>query len=835
MRKNDKVEQISVHTPQTSPSKNPTTQVSSRNTITRLVIGITILAMSGLAYISYRAARNLILEALKHAALVEVQQGVDQVDEWLAVRKAEVTTLANSPSLKTMNWSIAIPHLEAEIERLDNFYHFSYVYPDGNYYVTNLGKADANLSDRPHIQEGLSGEIVISNPVISRVQGFPVVIIIAPIWAGSANVSEVIGLNTGVIDIQLLEDVVHGLSYGEGSYAFALNSEGIPIVHPDKTRMGTLEEPAPSLLQDEQPDLRQAATRMVSRVSDINQAIIDNQEVYVAQVPLKHTDWSVALVIPRENIESQLQPLDLMVLTIVSLAGVMLILLWRVQEFEKGQLEQSKAAADAANKAKSDFLATMSHELRTPLHAILGFSRILSANPAFQAGRKEIDIIRHSGDHLLELINDVLTMSKIEAGHIAVHNYNFDLFELLTTLQDMLELRADAKGLNLNFKLSENVPQYIYGDGQKLRQVLLNLIGNAIKFTTQGDVTLKVSTCSQLSSSSKSTILDTASANFLSIQVEDTGPGIAPEEISLLFQPFSQTQTGIRTNEGTGLGLAISQRLVELMGGQLQVKSILNRGTVFSFNIPCIRVDLKQIAKKTSTQPVLSLANEQPCYRILVVDDRPTNRELVRNILEPVGFDVRMVDNGEESISVWQSWEPHLIWMDMRMSVINGYRDTKAIRAIEAKQGREERTKIIALTASAFDENREDILASGCDDLVLKPFTPETLFNSLEKHLGVKYVYGEFLKSIESNTDLQNLNPSDLPLGWIEKLYQLAYEADGQGIQILIAELPPEQSDWKKILSKWIDDFQFDAIIDLAMRIKQKYDQQILSEKHPRR
>ena len=499
------------------------------------------------------------------------------------------------------------------------------------------------------------------------------------------------------------------------------------------------------------------------------------------------------------------------------------------------QLQQAIKDADSANQAKSKFLATMSHELRTPLHAILGFSRILSENPAVQAGIKEIDIIRHSGDHLLELINDVLTMSKIEAGHIALHNYNFDLFELLSTLQDMLEFRADEKGLDLNFELAEDVPQYIHGDGQKLRQVLLNLLGNGIKFTTQGYVSLMVSSCCRLLPPSKSAASDKVSADCLSIRIEDTGSGIAPEEIPLLFQPFSQTQTGVKTKEGTGLGLAISQRLVQLMGGQLQVSSILNQGTIFSFEIACIPVDLKQIEKKHSNQPVLGLLDGQPPYRILVVDDRPTNRELVRGILEPVGLDIRDVDNGQEAISIWQNWHPHLIWMDMRMPVMSGYEATQAIRAIEAEQGIEQRTKIIALTASVFDENRKDILASGCDDLVHKPFTPETLFCTLAEHLGIKYVYSESIKSIELNTALQDLSPDHLPVEWLKQLYQLAYEADGQGIQALIEELPPDQSAWKITLSKWIDDFRFDAIIDLVLHFNAEYDQQILSKKHPHR
>ncbi len=445
-----------------------------------------------------------------------------------------------------------------------------------------------------------------------------------------------------------------------------------------------------------------------------------------------------------------------------------------------------------------------------------------------------IDIIRCSGDHLLELINDVLTMSKIEAGHIALHNCNFDLFELLSILQNMLKIRADAKGLNLNFSLAKEVPQYIYGDGQKLRQVLLNLLGNAIKFTTQGYVSLRVSTCCQLLPPSKSAASDQVSADCLSIQIEDTGSGIAPEKISLLFQPFSQTQSGIKTKEGTGLGLAISQRLVQLMGGQLHVSSIPNQGTVFSFEIACIPVDLDRVEKKHSNKPVLRLLDGQPRYRILVVDDRLTNRELVRSILEP-GFDIRDVDNGQKAIFVWQNWHPHLIWMDMRMPVMSGYEATQAIRAAEADRGVKQRTKIIALTASVFGENRKDIWAAGCDDLIHKPFTAETLFRTLAKHLAIEYIHSQSIKSIESSAAIQDLSPDHLPVGWIKQVYQLAEEADGQGIQALIEELPPDQSDWKITLSRWIDDFRFDAIIDLILSLNPEYDQQILSEKHPRR
>ncbi|MGK7887936.1 MAG: ATP-binding protein [Leptolyngbyaceae cyanobacterium] len=820
-------------------------------------IGLTILAVFAIAYGSYRSARNLLLENLRTAALIKVQEGVDKVDKWLAVRKVEVSTLANSPALRSMDSTIALPYLESEVDRLEYFYHFGYVYPNGEYYVTNKGKADANLSDRPHIKQALLGNIFVSDPVISRSQGIPVVIVVAPIWAGVANASDIVGINTGVVDIDELSAVVNRLDddYGDNSYAFALNSAGAAIVHPDESRIGTRENPAPSFLEDEDLELQRIAQSMVEQSNSANpqpaidSAVLDGKDVYVAKVPLTEANWSVALVIPRGEIDNQLRPLDLLVLTILGLVIALTLLLWRFQNFEKTQLQQAKQAADAASKAKSDFLSTMSHELRTPLHAIIGFSRLLSENEAITTGKKELNIIRRSGDHLLELINDILTMSKIEVGNINLNNYSFDLLELLTNLQDMLELRADAKDLNLSFELAEGIPQFIEADSKKLRQVLLNLLGNAIKFTDQGSIILQVSPCCQINTYFQQPKTQAPSdemfVNGLAFQVVDTGLGIAPEELALLFRPFSQTQAGMKSQEGTGLGLAISQRLVQLMGGSLEASSTLDQGSVFSFTIDCTTVDAKQVIAKTTPQSVKGLVSGQPEYRILVADDQPINRDLVRQIMEPVGFTVKAAKNGQEAVSIWQQWQPHLIWMDMRMPVMNGKEATQAIRSAEAQQAEDQqvelqeagfqttepqetqqnRTIIVALTASGLMEHRNDMINAGCDDVVNKPFVPETLFRIVAQHLGVNYIYAETPKVLESSAAIRDLRPEQLPDGWLQNLYQLAYEADDQGIRTLLEMLPADHIDWNLTISKWVDDFRFEAIMELVTSLDPEHGQ----------
>ncbi|MFS8119685.1 MAG: response regulator, partial [Microcoleus sp.] len=458
-----------------------------------------------------------------------------------------------------------------------------------------------------------------------------------------------------------------------------------------------------------------------------------------------------------------------------------------------------------ANRAKSMFLSNMSHELRTPLNAILGFTQLMSYDPVLTPElQQDLAIVNRSGEHLLELINDILDLSKIESGQMTLYLSDFNLKDLLNSIEEIFQIKAQSKRLKLIVERDPNLPQFVHSDEKKLYQVLVNLLGNAIKFTNQGSVTLRV----------RSEQIDQTSCR-LCFEIEDTGVGIDPTEVDSLFKAFVQAEAGNKLNQGTGLGLAISQRFVQLMGSQIRVQSILNQGSIFYFEVGVQLPQAVCLASELPKQRVIGIAPGQPTYRILVVEDVEENRRLLVKLLTSVGFDVREATEGVEALSLWESWSPDLIWMDLRMPIMDGYTVTKRIR--EHPNGQE--TFIIALTASAFEEEREKALMAGCDDFMSKPFQEGLVFDKLAQHLGVEYIYTVVGKNSQK-LGVDYLSPEELAVmssQWLEEMYQAAYDVDFEVMNELIKQIPASQSTLSSALIDCVNNFKYDQVMELIL------------------
>jgi PAS domain S-box-containing protein len=472
------------------------------------------------------------------------------------------------------------------------------------------------------------------------------------------------------------------------------------------------------------------------------------------------------------------------------------------------QLAVAKAAAESASRAKSAFLANMSHEIRTPMNAILGFSQLMLRDAALTpAQRQHLDTINRSGEHLLGLINDVLEMSKIEAGRIRLQPGHFDLHALLDDLDRLFRLRTDARQLRFSIEREADLPQFVRADERKLRQIFTNLIGNAVKFTEWGGILVRVHTSGS-----------DAGKVRLFAEVEDTGPGIAPDDLSRLFLEFEQTESGIRTGGGTGLGLAISREFVRLMGGEMKVESEIGRGTRFSFDVLIEAGEAHGVETRPDQRRVLALQPEFLGLRVLIADDTPENRSFLEQLLQPLGFQTRVVADGAQAVEEFERWLPQLVLIDLRMPVLDGY---EAIRCMR-KFPHGAQTPIIAVTASAFDENRRHVLEAGGDEFLGKPFREAELFEKIGRLTKVVFVYAEDATPVGNGAAVRNVVPltrdrlaSDLPTELRSRLREALIRADQDEALALLDHAPPEAEDTVTQMRNRISRFDYQSLLSL--------------------
>ncbi|RMH70398.1 MAG: response regulator, partial [Gemmatimonadetes bacterium] len=468
---------------------------------------------------------------------------------------------------------------------------------------------------------------------------------------------------------------------------------------------------------------------------------------------------------------------------------------------ERKQVEetliQAKAEAEAANQAKSVFLANMSHELRTPLNGILGYAQILANTPLTEKQKEGLEIIRRSGEHLLTLINEILDLSKIEAGRLDIEPANFRLLDMLQNICETIRLRAEQKALHFMSDIDDNLPPTVMGDEKRIRQILLNLLSNAVKFTLQGYIKLKVG----------------YHYEQIRFQVEDSGIGIPADKITDIFEPFCQISDARLQSEGTGLGLAISQRLAQKMGSTLHVKSDVDTGTTFWFDLD---LPVAEDSPEANGVAPRILGYEGKRRSILIADDKTENRIVLKDLLQPLNFDFIEAVDGKDALDKATKYLPDIILMDLVMPQLNGIDVVRYMR----KDPNLQHIVVIMVSASAFEYTRQECLDAGCDDFLTKPIHLDTLLDRLSRHLHLKWVYEE-TREEQPTPEGEIYFP---PPEYLQQIYHLADMGSVRRIEAVLDHLETTNAKYLAFttqIRERLKDFQLDKICELTATLPQ--------------
>ncbi len=480
------------------------------------------------------------------------------------------------------------------------------------------------------------------------------------------------------------------------------------------------------------------------------------------------------------------------------------------------ETEEALREAKAANQAKSTFLANMSHELRTPLNAILGYAQILQREASVNKHQRNgLNIIHKSGQHLLMLLNDILDLSKIEAGRMEIQTSEFYLAPFLNNIVDIFRLRSEQKMIRFNHQFASNLPISVIGDEIRLRQVLINLLGNAVKFTQKGFVTFEAAISSR--QDVQCAIENCKASKCIRFTVRDTGVGITPEDMKTIFKPFHRADSKPNHTEGTGLGLSISKKLIGMMGGRLEVKSDVERGSLFSVDVAFGITDTPSAIPKPKHIAVTGYTGPQ--RKILIADDNPENRSVLRYMLTPLHFGVIEARNGQEALEKMQTLHPDVILMDMVMPVSDGFEATQKIRHYESRlalpvDSKPLRTPIIAITAKAFINDKQKCLDAGCDDFIPKPVNVDELLEKLQRHLTLDWIYEdtqpEAVEFVDNASPIVPPGSKDLKL-----LIESAQVGDIRSIRKRAGDLEkadPRMEPFARRLKQLAEQFQIDKI-----------------------
>lgn len=507
-------------------------------------------------------------------------------------------------------------------------------------------------------------------------------------------------------------------------------------------------------------------------------------------------------------------------------------------EHSLSQIAKQLQTDRAVDNEQNSLLADMSHELRSPLNAILGFAQIMQQESSMTRSQREnLAIINRSGKRLLTVINDLVDLSKIATNRLTLEHNSFDFALWLENMEQSVKFQANNQNIEFSLIQEPDIPRYLSLDERRLRQVLKNLIDYSLRATQAGTVTVKVAcyesnsnsfslektnTPQKLISSEESQLITNSSLKPLNIcfEIENYDYYISPEEISTLFNPIARVRQKRKSLEVSSLSMPISRQLAQLMGGDITVSNCCNLSQGFT-----LRLDIQAEAnitpelQLTSTpRRIIGLESDRTEYRILVVDDSKTNRKIMVQLLEPVGFKVKEAVNGKEAVDIWLRWHPHMIWMDIRMPVMNGYEATEQIKSYPQVSS----PPIVALTAGTLEEERSLFQAAGCDDFVGKPFSDSIIFDKIAQHLGVRYVYETIIPAVPSNFRLTADALRIMSDDWLTQVEKAAITLDGDSLTQSIQQIPAMHHELKEALQMQVKNFDFDRILNLARQAKSR-------------
>jgi len=603
-----------------------------------------------------------------------------------------------------MDWSKSGPFLKQKHSAMPWFYIFAHINPDGTYYNSKVDFAEGkNLSDRAHFQASINGKVYASDPVVSRTLGTDIVAVTSPIYRTDASNSDIIGVFGGMIDTTTILEELDRFENGKNSYAFALNSTGIAISHPDASRMGNINTKAVSLTTDQDPGLSTVSVKMLEGQEGWERIKIDGQDAFVTYTPVSEADWYLATVTDTGHVNSQLTALNIAAAFVAMILMLTFYMVLRLRNSEAHRLETEKSVVEEKNRAKSNFLANVSHELRTPLNAVIGYSDLLRANSELsQSNRNRVEAINKSGKHLLSLINRILDLAKVEAGKLELDSRPVEVHTLLSDTAKSLEIAAQK--YPVSFSTSIEVPRDFVAnvDTDKIVQVVNNITTNAFKYGGSGHVSLASFIRRQ-----------TDDTCMLIVNVVDQGIGMSYEELAKVFNEFEQIDS---KSSGLGLGLAIVKQLVTLMHGDINISSEAGKGTSVVVELPLQLIDVDHVPAQNENFDG-SLTVDGTGLSILIIDDNEENSSLMRDFFTSKNFEITVARDGEKGINAFQECSFDLIMTDLVMPKKNGFEVIQAIRADKTKS----ETPIIVASASAFATDKRDSLRAGADVFIAKP------------------------------------------------------------------------------------------------------------------